>query len=141
MMRECSTFCNVARKTSDTNTLFPRCYTVCHDNSIDSLSGLFEIGYFEECISFYDAFCLEHDWEHAFDIPAAQINDYFYKHQHQKMFQHARTFAAVIGSYLALNDYEKAYQLYKEMDFWGVVPLRETFYHFIDVKERIGSDV
>lgn len=101
---------------------------------------MFEIGYFEECISFYDAFCLEHDWEHAFDVPAAQINDYFYKHQHQKMFQHARTFAAVIGSYLALNNYEKAHQLYKEMEFWGVVPLRETFYHFLDVNERIGSD-
>ena len=56
------------------------------------------------------------------------------------MFQHARTFAAVIGSYLALNNYEKAHQLYKEMEFWGVVPLRETFYHFLDVNERIGSD-
>ena len=56
------------------------------------------------------------------------------------MFKHARTFAAVIGSYLALNNYEKAHQLYKEMEFWGVVPLRETFYHFLDVNERIGSD-
>lgn len=101
---------------------------------------MFEIGYFEECISFYDAFCIEHDWEHSFDVPEAQINDYFYKHQHQKLFQHARTFAAVIGSYLALDNYEKAYQLYKEMDFWGVVPLRETFYHFMDVGVR-GLDV
>ena len=102
--------------------------------SIHLRAGLFEIGYFEECVSFYDAFCIEHDWEHVFDVPEAQINEYFYKHQHQKMFQHARTFAAVIGSYLALNNYEKAFQLYKEMDFWGVVPLRETFYHFMDVK-------
>ena len=38
------------------------------------------------------------------------------------------------------NNYEKAHQLYKEMEFWGVVPLRETFYHFLDVNERIGSD-
>ena len=95
---------------------------------------MFEIGQFEECISFYNTFCLDYNWEHLADVPADQIDAYFYRNQHQKLFQHSRMYAAVIGSHLAMNHYNEAMSLYKEMEFWGVIPLRDTYYHFIEVK-------
>lgn len=42
-------------------------------------------------------------------------------------------YAAIIGSKIAVGELEEARQLLAEMEFWGLTPLRETYYDFIQV--------
>ena len=49
------------------------------------------------------------------------------------MLIHSRIYAAIIGSKLATCEFEEATQLFSEMHFWGLTPLRETYYDFIEV--------
>lgn len=50
-----------------------------------------------------------------------------------KVLIHSRIYAAIIGSKLATCEFEEATQLFSEMHFWGLTPLRETYYDFIEV--------
>lgn len=55
--------------------------------------------------------------------------------------QHSRIYGAVIGSHLALSEYSIALGMLKEMNFWGLTPLRETYYDFIYVGHPTSHDV
>lgn len=99
----------------------------------EMLFGLYENGYYEECISLYDILCDDYGWEpFPKDSPSEQ-DAYYQRQQHLKLLRHSRVYSAAIGSHLALGDYEEGLLLYKEMHFWGLTPLRETYYDFITV--------
>ena len=58
---------------------------------------------------------------------------YYERQRPFKILQHSRIYAAVIGSYLALDNKPLADSLMEEMKFWRLQPLRETYYDYLDV--------
>ena len=94
--------------------------------------GLYENHYYDECISLYDAICDEFCWEH-FDPNSGNQTTYYKNHKDTKALIHSRVYAAIIGSKIAVGELEEARQLLAEMEFWGLTPLRETYYDFIQV--------
>ncbi|OAO13840.1 hypothetical protein AV274_4515 [Blastocystis sp. ATCC 50177/Nand II] len=100
----------------------------------EMLFGLYENHYYDECISLYDAICDEFCWEH-FDPNSGNQTTYYKNHKDTKALIHSRVYAAIIGSKIAVGELEEARQLLAEMEFWGLTPLRETYYDFIQAGE------
>ncbi len=97
------------------------------------LFGLYENQYYEECISLFNILASDYGWEAFPDTKETDYQSYMDRQKYLKILHHSRIYAAVIGSHLACNDYDLAYSFYKEMNFWGFTPLRETYYDFITV--------
>lgn len=98
------------------------------------LFGLYENQYYEECISLFNILASDYGWEAFPDTKETDYQSYMDRQKYLKILHHSRIYAAVIGSHLACNDYDLAYSFYKEMNFWGLTPLRETYYDFITVR-------
>lgn len=102
------------------------------------LFSLYETKCFRECIQCYSAVCKQLSWEH---LPQMDEQAYYKRQQPFKTMQHSRIYAAVIGSYLALNNKPLADALMEEMKFWKVQPLRETYYDYLDVNIVLGNEI
>ena len=94
------------------------------------LFSLYETKNYKECIHCYSAVCKQLGWEH---FPQMDEKAYYERQRPFKILQHSRIYAAVIGSYLALDNKPLADSLMEEMKFWRLQPLRETYYDYLDV--------
>lgn len=80
------------------------------------LYGLYESNRFKECVDLY-----------------ALIKS---RNEEGSLLQHSRIYAAVIGSFLAQNDKAAADTLLASMRRSHVLPLRETFYDYLEYCDR-----
>lgn len=78
------------------------------------LYGLYESKHFKECIDLYSL-----------------IKS---RNEEGSLLHHSRVYAAVIGSFLAQNDKSTADALLASMRQNHVLPLRETFYDYMEVR-------